>query len=164
MRTHTCGELTREDLGKEVTLSGWVRFSRDHGGVLFFDLADSHGCTQLVYDPEALDGDVDQGSLVSVLEGFGRESVITIHGLVRDRVEGTEDPRNHTGQVEVLINSARLLNRSRPIPFEIAEQKHSMLPGEDTRLRFRFLDLRREDMVRNLRFRAELVSAARRFL
>lgn len=117
----------------------------------------------MVHDPEALDG-VDQGSILEVLESVGRESVIAVGGTVRERVPGTEDSRNPTGQVEVLINSVNVLSKSRPIPFEIAEQKNSMLPGEDLRLRYRYLDLRREGMVRNLKLRHRVISAGRTFL
>ena len=164
MRTHTCGELRADHLGQKVTMAGWVRFSRDHGGVLFLDLADAYGITQVVFDPEALKDRTAVEGLESLLKTFGRESVISVHGIVRNRVEGTEDARNPTGQVEVMIESAELLNRSRPLPFEVAEQKGSMLPGEDLRLRYRYLDLRRTEMSNNLRFRHRVIAAARRYL
>jgi aspartyl-tRNA synthetase len=162
LRTHDCGKLKSEDLGKRVTLAGWVRFRRDHGGVLFFDLADSNGTTQLVFDPEALRQEIDQKRLSETLNNIGREYVIRVTGLVRDRVPGTEDPRNPTGMVEVLIEEAELLNTSRPIPFEVADQKNSLLPNEDLRIRYRYLDLRRTEMSANLKFRARLFAAARR--
>ncbi|MCU0861059.1 MAG: aspartate--tRNA ligase, partial [Methanomassiliicoccales archaeon] len=164
LRTHDCGELRSEDLGKRVTLAGWVRFRRDHGGVLFFDLADSHGTTQLVLDPEALRQEIDQKRLSGTLNSVGREYVIKVTGVIRERVPGTEDPRNPTGMVEVLIEEAELLNTSRPIPFEVAEQKNSLLPNEDLRIRYRYLDLRRPQMISNLRFRAALFAAARQAL
>jgi aspartyl-tRNA synthetase len=164
MRTHTCGELRADQLGNRVQLAGWIRFSRDHGGVLFFDLADAYGTTQVVYDPESMSGKADRERLEKMLKSFGRESVIAVDGVVRNRVPGTEDPRNPTGQLEVLIEDARLLNSSRPLPFEVAEQKGSLLPSEDLRLKYRFLDLRRTQMANNLRFRHRVVSAARRAL
>lgn len=164
MRTHTCGELRPDHLGQKVTLAGWVRFSRDHGGVLFFDLADAYGTTQAVFDPEAMKDRAAVEGLESLFKTFGRESVISVHGIVRNRVEGTEDARNPTGQVEVFIETAELLNRSRPLPFEVAEQKGSLLPGEDLRLRYRYLDLRRTEMSNNLRFRHRVIAAARRYL
>jgi len=164
MRTHDCGMLKPEDLGKRVTLAGWVRFRRDHGGVLFFDLADSQGTTQLVFDPEALSEKIDKRSLSAELNTFGRECVIQVTGVVRKRVPGTEDPRNPTGTVEVLIEQAKLLSKARPIPFEVAEQKNSQLPNEDLRIRYRYLDLRRPQMISNLRFRHQLISAAREYL
>lgn len=163
LRTHHCGELTKVDLGKRVTLAGWVRFFRDHGGVHFYDIADSHGSTQAVFDPEATNSE-DLARLETALNNIGREYVITVTGIVRDRVEGTDDARNATGQIEVLIQSAKVLSRSKPIPFEIAEQKNSMLPGEDLRLKYRYLDLRRKEMNANLQFRSKLIASARRFL
>jgi aspartyl-tRNA synthetase len=164
MRTNTCGELRADHLGKHVQLAGWIRFSRDHGGVLFFDLADAYGTTQVVYDPEAMSGEGDRESLERMLKSFGRESVISVAGVVRNRVPGTEDARNPTGQLEVLIEDAKLLNSSKPLPFEVADQKGSLLPSEDLRLKYRFLDLRRTEMANNLRFRHRVVSAARRAL
>ena len=164
MRTHNCGKLRSEDLGKGVVLAGWVRFRRDHGGVLFFDLGDSNGTTQLVFDPEALGQGTDKKRLSETLNAFGRESVIKVMGVVRERVPGTEDPRNPTGLVEVLIREAELLNGSKQIPFEVAEQKNSLLPNEDLRIRYRYLDLRRPQMIGNLRFRHKLFSAAREAL
>lgn len=164
MRTHTCGELRADHLGKDVQLAGWIRFSRDHGGVLFFDLADAYGTTQVVFDPEAMSEKDDRESLERMLKSFGRESVISVAGKVRNRVPGTEDARNPTGQLEVLIERASLLNSSPPLPFEVADQKGSLLPSEDLRLRYRFLDLRRTQMANNLRFRHRLVAAARRAL
>jgi len=164
MRTHTCGELNEKHLGKRVVLTGWVRFARDHGGVLFFDLADAYGTTQIVMDPGALEGDVDTAQLSEKLNSIGRESVIQITGVVRRRLEGTEDIRNPTGAVEVLINDVKILNTSRPLPFEVAEQKNSLLPAEDIRLRYRYIDLRRRSMQENLRFRHRFIMAAREAL
>ncbi|MDD1770633.1 MAG: aspartate--tRNA ligase [Methanomassiliicoccales archaeon] len=164
IRTHDCGKLRPEDLGKRVTMAGWVRFRRDHGGVLFFDLADCHGTTQLVLDPEALGEGIDKRALSAELNSLGRECVIQVTGSVRERVPGTEDPRNPTGTVELLIEKAKVLSVAKPIPFEVAEQKNSMLPNEDLRIRYRYLDLRRAQMVSNLRFRHRMISAAREAL
>ncbi len=163
-RTHTCGELSSTDLGKDACLQGWVRFSRDHGGILFFDLADAYGTTQLVYDPEDVDKGVDKAALASTLDSFTRESVVSVTGIVRERVTGTEDLRNPTGKVEVLVQDAELLSRSRSPPFEIGEQKEHLLPAEDTRLRYRYLDLRRAEMIRCLRSRHHVLSLARQFM
>ncbi|MGE4274752.1 MAG: aspartate--tRNA ligase, partial [Candidatus Methanomethylophilaceae archaeon] len=102
--------------------------------------------------------------LLRTMHTFSRESVISVHGLVRERVPGTEDPRNVTGQVEVLITDAELLNASRSPPFELGDQKDFLLPGEDMRLRYRYLDLRRTEMIAALRFRHRFVSLARRYL
>ncbi|MDO5861638.1 MAG: OB-fold nucleic acid binding domain-containing protein, partial [Thermoplasmata archaeon] len=137
-RTNTCGELRAADLGKEVCLQGWVRFSRDHGGVAFVDLADRYGITQVVFDPESLPAGVDASALEAVMREFSRESCVEIHGTVRKRVEGTEDARNPTGEVEVLITSAVLLNKSELPPFELGDQKEGVLPDEDIRMRYRY--------------------------
>ena len=106
-RTNTCGELRSSDLGKEVCLQGWVRFSRDHGGVAFIDLADRYGITQVVFDPEDLPAGRDAAQLDAVMRTFTRESCVQISGVVRKRVEGTEDARNPTGEIEVLITPTR---------------------------------------------------------
>jgi len=163
-RTHTCGELRSSDLGREVCLQGWVRFSRDHGGVAFIDLADRYGITQVVFDPEDLPEGTDAESVSVAMRTFTRESVVSISGTVRERVEGTEDSRNPTGRVEVLITSAELLNRSRSPPFELGDQKEGVLPNEETRLKYRYLDLRRTEMVRSMEFRSRLVHLARQYL
>ncbi|MCK9322905.1 MAG: OB-fold nucleic acid binding domain-containing protein, partial [Candidatus Methanomethylophilaceae archaeon] len=96
-RTNTCGELRSSDIGKEVCLEGWVRFSRDHGGVAFIDLADRYGITQVVFDPEDLPKGSDANELSEVMKTFNRESAVLINGTVRNRVEGTADGRNPTG-------------------------------------------------------------------
>ena len=164
IRTHDCGEIRTKDLGKKVKLAGWVRFYRDHGGVLFFDLADAHGTTQTVFDAEAYSSAVDVKSLSSILNTIGREYVMSLTGTVRERVPGTEDARNPTGEVEVLIEEVKVLNTSKALPFEIAEQKNSTLPNEDVRMKYRYIDLRRKEMVANLRFRHKVISSARRYL
>ena len=163
LRTHTCGELRSSDLGKEVCLQGWVRFSRDHGGVAFIDLADRYGITQVVFDPEAL-RNIDVDALGAVINTFSRESVVQVNGTVRNRVEGTEDPRNPTGEIEVLITSAKLLNKSAIPPLEIGDQKEGVLPGEDVRMKYRYLDLRRSEMIHAMEFRSRFLHLARQYL
>ena len=163
-RTNTCGELRSSDLGKEVCLQGWVRFSRDHGGVAFIDLADRYGITQIVFDPEDLPAGSDREAITETMKGFTRESVISIDGIVRKRVEGTEDGRNPTGEIEVLITGAELLNKSAAPPFELGDQKEGVLPNEDTRLKYRYLDLRRTEMVQAMKFRSNLIHLARNYL
>ncbi|MCL2143363.1 MAG: aspartate--tRNA ligase [Methanomassiliicoccaceae archaeon] len=163
-RTHTCGELRSSDIGKKVCMQGWVRFSRDHGGVEFIDLADAYGITQLVFDPEDIAAGADRKAISAALKDFTRESAVSVDGIVRKRVDGTEDPKNRTGDVEVLITKANVLNRSKAPPFELGDQKESVLPGEETRLRYRYLDLRRTEMTEALRFRHRFISAAREFL
>lgn len=163
-RTNTCGELRAADLGKKVCLQGWVRFSRDHGGVAFIDLADRYGITQVVFDPEALPEGVDGKALEAVMHDFSRESCVQIDGIVRKRVEGTEDARNPTGEVEVLITDAVLLNKSELPPFELGDQKEGVLPDEDIRMRYRYLDFRRTEMAQAMVFRSRLIHLARNYL
>lgn len=163
-RTNTCGELRSSDLGKEVCLQGWVRFSRDHGGVAFIDLADRYGITQVVFDPEDLPAGTDAAKLDAVMKTFTRESCVQINGVVRKRVEGTEDARNPTGEIEVLITDAELLNKSALPPFELGDQKEGVLPDEDIRMKYRYLDLRRTDMIQSMVFRSKLVHLARQYL
>ena len=153
MRTHTCGELRGTDIGKEVVLCGWVRFRRDHGGVLFIDLADRHGWTQVVASPGS--------NCFKAAETLGREWVARVKGKVRDRTEGTEDARAPTGNLEVLADDVEVLNRSLLPPFEIAEQREGQLANEDQRLEFRYLDLRRPRLVRYLEMREEAKTAIR---
>jgi len=163
-RTNTCGELRTGDVGKTVCLEGWVRFSRDHGGVAFIDLADRYGITQIVFDPVDLPNNANVDAISEVMRSFTRESVVLIKGIVRTRVEGTDDARNPTGMIEVLITEAELLNRSLAPPFELGDQKEGVLPNEDTRMRYRYLDLRRTEMIHTMEFRSRFISLARRYL
>lgn len=163
-RTNTCGELRSADLGKKVCLQGWVRFSRDHGGVAFIDLADRYGITQIVFDPEDLPAGTDVRRISDIMRSFTRESVVSVDGIVRKRVEGTEDGRNPTGEIEVLITDAELLNRSAAPPFELGDQKEGVLPNEDVRMKYRYLDLRRTEMIQAMEFRSKLVHLARQYL
>lgn len=163
-RTNTCGELRSSDIGKKVCLEGWVRFSRDHGGVAFIDLADRYGITQVVFDPEDLPAEADSEGIQKTMATFSRESCVLIEGTVRARVEGTAVETNPTGEIEVLITHAELLSKSKLPPFEIGDQKEGVLPDEDTRMKYRYLDLRRTDMIRTMEFRSKLVHLARVYL
>ena len=163
-RTNTCGDLRSGDVGKTVCLQGWVRFSRDHGGVAFIDLADRYGITQVVFDPVDLPSGSDIDGLSETMRLFTRESAVEIKGSVRKRVDGTEDARNPTGEIEVLIIQAELLNKSQSPPFELGDQKEGVLPNEDTRMRYRYLDLRRTEMIQMMEFRSKFLSLARRYL
>ncbi|MDR3206414.1 MAG: aspartate--tRNA ligase [Candidatus Methanoplasma sp.] len=163
-RTDTCGGLRPTDIGKDVCLQGWVRFSRDHGGVAFIDLADRYGITQAVFDPEDLPQGIASAPIAEAMKGFTRESAVSVNGTVRKRVEGTEDARNPTGGIEVLITAAEVLNRSAAPPFELGDQKEGVLPNEDTRMKYRYLDIRRTDMIRALEFRGRFTSLARNYL
>ena len=163
-RTNTCGELRSSDIGKKVCLEGWVRFSRDHGGVAFIDLADRYGITQVVFDPEDLPAGADSEGIQKTMATFSRESCVLIEGTVRARVEGTAVETNPTGEIEVLITHAELLSKSKLPPFEIGDQKEGVLPDEDTRMKYRYLDLRRTNMIRTMEFRSKLVHLARVYL
>ncbi|MCQ2055888.1 MAG: aspartate--tRNA ligase [archaeon] len=162
-RTHTCGELKPSDIGSKVCLEGWVRFSRDHGGVAFIDLADRYGVTQVVFDPEDTPIGINVSALSNTLKTFTRESVISVNGIVRKRIAGTEDDRSSTGRVEVLITSAELLNKSAVPPFEIGDQKEGALPNEDIRLEYRYMDLRRTEMIHAIEFRSRFLHLARQY-
>lgn len=153
LRTHTCGELRGEHKDQEVTLSGWVHRRRDHGGLIFIDLRDRYGFTQVVFDPE-------QGDIFTEAERVRPEWVLQITGKVRSRLEGAERDDNPTGEVEVLVSDVKVLNEAKTPPFEIDQDKEV---GEDIRLEYRFLDLRRERMQKNLKLRHEVVQIVREY-
>ena len=156
MHTHTCGELRREDVGKEVTLCGWVWRRRDHGGMVFVDLRDREGLTQVSFDPDHADG-VPFG----VAEQIRPEWPIKVTGTVRPRPEGQANDRLATGAVEVLADSVEVLNSSKTPPFQIEDHVDV---SEDIRLRYRYLDLRRPHMTANLRMRSDFTFAVRQAL
>ena len=156
MHTHTCGELRRENVGEEVTLTGWVSRRRDHGGLIFCDLRDREGITQLTFDPEHSDGDA-----FKIAETMRPEWPIKIHGVVRARGEETTNPKLATGEIEVLTDHAEVLNTSMTPPFQIED---GIETSEDTRLRYRYLDLRRPEMMGNLRLRSDFTFAIREAL
>lgn len=152
MRSHYCGYINESLLGQEVEVSGWVHRRRDHGGVIFIDLRDREGLLQVVFDP-------DNPEPFEQAERVRAEYVLRVKGKVRSRPEGTVNPDLPSGKVELLAEEVEILNRAKPIPFQLDEEV-----GEETRLRFRYLDLRRPEMQRNLMTRARVTSALRRFL
>lgn len=156
MHTRTCGELRRENVGEEVTLTGWVSRRRDHGGLIFCDLRDREGITQLTFDPEHSDGDA-----FKIAETMRPEWPIKIHGVVRARGEETTNTKLATGEVEVLTDHAEVLNTSVTPPFQIED---GIETSEDTRLRYRYLDLRRPEMMANLKLRSDFTFAIREAL
>ncbi len=156
MHTRTCGELRRENVGEEVTLTGWVSRRRDHGGLIFCDLRDREGITQLTFDPEHSDGDA-----FKIAETMRPEWPIKIHGVVRARGEETTNAKLATGEVEVLTDHAEVLNTSVTPPFQIED---GIETSEDTRLRYRYLDLRRPEMMANLKLRSDFTFAIREAL
>jgi len=153
MRTHTCGQVDQALLDQEIELVGWVNRRRDHGGVIFVDLRDRDGLVQVVFDP-------DDPAMFAVAETLRNEFVIQVRGRVRNRPAGTENPNIRSGQIEVLGLSLNVLNRSEPLPFQLDDERVS----EDVRLRYRYLDLRRPEMLERLRLRHRVTSAMRRFL
>lgn len=156
MHTRTCGELRRENVGEEVTLTGWVSRRRDHGGLIFCDLRDREGITQLTFDPEHSDGDA-----FKIAETMRPEWPIKIHGVVRARGEETTNTKLETGEIEVLTDHAEVLNTSVTPPFQIED---GIETSEDTRLRYRYLDLRRPEMMANLKLRSDFTFAIREAL
>lgn len=156
MHTRTCGELRRENVGEEVILTGWVSRRRDHGGLIFCDLRDREGITQLTFDPEHSDGDA-----FKIAETMRPEWPIKIHGVVRSRGEETTNAKLATGEIEVLTDHAEVLNTSVTPPFQIED---GIETSEDTRLRYRYLDLRRPEMMANLKLRSDFTFAIREAL
>jgi len=154
-RTHTCGELNTAHLGKEVRLCGWVQFRRDHGGLIFVDLRDRAGLTQIVYIPEVAPKAHESAHILR------SEYVIALDGYVRARPEGMTNPNMSTGEIEVVVRSWKLLNTSKTPPFIIEDRVD---PGENLRLQYRYLDMRRLKMVNNLTLRHRVTQAVRRYL
>lgn len=150
-RSHTCGALNSDAVGQNVRLSGWVHRKRDHGGVLFVDLRDHYGITQIVADSDS--------AALPVLESLRVESVVTINGTVKARSEGTVNPNLPTGSIEVFAREAVVLSRAEELPMPVAgEQEYP----EEIRLKYRFLDLRRETLHANIVKRTKVISSMRR--
>ena len=154
-RTHSCGQLRRGDSGQKVTLMGWVQRRRDHGGLIFVDLRDREGITQVVFSPE-----VDKEAFVKA-EQIRSEYVLALAGEVKDRPEGTVNPNLITGEVEVYANEVRILNAAKTPPFYIQDD---IDVDENLRLRYRYLDLRRPEMQQALILRHKTVKAIRDYL
>ncbi|MDR0827203.1 MAG: aspartate--tRNA ligase [Desulfovibrio sp.] len=154
-RTHSCGELNAAHLGLEVRLAGWVQFRRDHGGLIFVDLRDRAGLTQAVFSPEAAEQAHRSAAILRA------EYVIAVRGLVRARPEGMANPNLPSGEIEVLVQDWKLLNTSKTPPFPIEDR---LDPGENLRLQYRYLDLRRPRMAANLILRHRITQSVRRYL
>ena len=158
-RTQHCNELRPVHAGQTVTLAGWVHSRRDLGGVLFIDLRDREGRTQTVFDPADLSPEV-----FNTATHLHAESVIQITGKVRTRPAGTENAKIPTGQIEVLVKELVVLNNAAPLPFQIDDPEAAAKVNEETRLQYRYLDLRRPEMTRNLRLRSKVAIATRSFM
>ena len=154
-RTHTCGELTDKDVNKKVALAGWCSTSRDHGGVIFIDLRDRYGITQVVFDPS------HSIETHKTAEALRREDVIIVEGHVRKRPKGMENKNIVTGQIEVLVDKILSVNKAQTPPLEIDDRIEA---SEEIRLKYRYLDLRRPKMQKQLMFRQQLAIAVREFL
>ena len=153
-RTQDCNSLRKSDIGKQVTLAGWVHVSRDHGGVIFIDLRDREGVTQVVFRPE------ENAELTKDAHSLRSEDVIEVSGKVAARVPGTENPKLATGEIELIPNRLRILNRADDLPFQLDTEIHN----EDLRLTYRYFDLRRPRFARNLRLRHRAAKATRDYL
>ena len=154
MRSHYCGELNASNISQEITLCGWVHRRRDHGGVIFLDVRDREGITQVVFDPDRADS-------FALADSVRNEYVIKLTGLVRARPEGTINPNMRTGEIEVLGTSLEILNAAQTPPFQLDEHQ---AVGEDIRLKNRFIDLRRPEIQQKMRFRSKVTSVLRRYL
>jgi aspartyl-tRNA synthetase len=152
-RTHTCGELNAKYIGNEVTLSGWIHKSRDLGGMTFIDLRDRYGITQLVFNMET------HAELCKEARGLGREFVIKITGKVAER--SNKNLKIPTGEIEIIVDELAILNTSQTPPFTIEENSDG---GDDLRMKYRYLDLRREVVRRNLELRSKMAQEVRKYL
>lgn len=155
-KTHTCGELRAAHAGQQVTLAGWVHRRRDHGGVVFLDLRDRYGIVQVTVNPGLAKETLDTVANVRM------EWVLQVTGKVQKRPSGMENPKMPTGDVEVIAESVTVLNRARTLPFLVSGEND--LPDENTRLKYRYLDLRRERMTRNMILRHRVIKFMRDFL
>jgi aspartyl-tRNA synthetase len=152
MRTHYCGDIHAETIGQQVTVAGWVHRRRDHGGVIFIDLRDREGLLQIVFDP-------DTPEIFAQAERIRGEYVLAVKGTVRPRPDGTINPNLASGEVEVLAAELDVLNEAETPPFHHDEHAH-----EDVRLRYRYLDLRRDEMAGNLKLRHQVTRQLRSFM
>ncbi len=153
-RTTGCNSLRKSDIGKEATLAGWVHVSRDHGGVIFIDLRDREGITQVVFRPE------ENAALAKEAHGLRSEDVIQVSGKIAARVPGTENSKLTTGDIELIPSQLKILNRTADLPFPIDAEIHN----EDLRLTYRYYDLRRPELYRNLKIRHRAAKATRDYL
>jgi aspartyl-tRNA synthetase len=154
MRSHHCNELRESHIGQSVTLIGWVNSARDHGGVIFIDLRDREGLTQCVFRPE------ENPEIAALSHSLRDEDVVQVTGRVALRIEGTANERIATGAIEVIATALTIVNKADVLPFQLDKE----LSNEDLRMKYRYLDLRRSRMARNIRQRHVITAAARRYL
>jgi aspartyl-tRNA synthetase len=153
-RSHHCSQLRAEHIGQTVTLAGWVNSARDHGGVIFVDLRDREGLTQVVFRPE------ENAELAAQSHELRDEDVIQVTGKVSKRLEGTENSKLGTGEIEIVATSLTVVNKADVLPFQLDRE----LSNEDLRMKYRYLDLRRPRMTNNIRTRHRITTAARNYL
>src|SRR5512136_1045874 len=158
-RTHHCNELRPAHIGQTVTLDGWVHSRRDLGGLIFIDVRDREGRTQTVFDPSDLPKD-----LFEQAASLRSECVVRITGKVRQRPEGTNNPKIPTGEVEVMARELELLNFADVLPFPVDDPEVAGKVNEELRLKYRYFDLRRPEMAHNLRLRSKVATATRLFM
>ena len=158
-RTHHCNELRPAHIGQTVTLEGWVHSRRDLGGLIFIDVRDREGRTQTVFDPSDLPKDLFERAA-----SLRSECVVRISGTVRERPDGTNNPKIPTGEVEVMAKELELLNFAEVLPFPVDDPEVASKVNEELRLKYRYLDLRRPEMARNLRLRSKVATATRMFM
>ncbi|MBW3595410.1 MAG: aspartate--tRNA ligase, partial [Actinobacteria bacterium] len=154
MRTHRCGDLHSDDVGTDVTLCGWVHSRRDHGGVTFIDLRDTAGLVQVVFNPQISE------AAHEIAQELRSEFCIQVRGSVKPRDADKVNPKIPTGEVEVAADEVTILSRSETPPFQIDDYQEA---DETIRLRYRYLDLRREHMNRNIKLRCRVVTGIRNF-
>ncbi len=154
MRTHHCNELSETHIGQTVTLIGWVNSARDHGGVIFIDLRDREGLTQCVFRPE------EDAAVAELSHTLREEDVVRVTGKVAKRLEGAQNDKMGTGTIELVASGLEIVNKADVLPFQLDKE----LSNEDIRMKYRYLDLRRPRMSKNIRQRSKITSAARRFL
>jgi len=158
-RTHHCNELRPAQIGQMVTLTGWVHSRRDLGGLIFIDVRDREGRTQTVFDPSDLPKDLFERAAA-----LRSECVIRVAGKVRQRPEGTNNPKIPTGEVEVMVKELEVLNVAEVLPFPVDDPEVASKVNEELRLRYRYLDMRRPEMARNFRLRSKVAMATRQYL
>ncbi len=154
-RTVTCGQLTKANIDQEVILNGWIATNRDHGGVIFLDLRDRYGKTQVTFNPDL------NPELASEAKRLGMEDVIAVKGIVRSRPEGNINSNMPTGEIEVMVSDLEVLNEAEPLPFLVSDRESG---SEDLRLEYRYLELRTEELQRYMAIRSKSYDSARRRL
>jgi aspartyl-tRNA synthetase len=155
-KSHSCGELNSAHAGQTITLAGWAHRRRDHGGVVFIDLRDRSGLVQAVFNPDLSD------ETLEVVANIRAEWVLQVTGKVQKRPEGMVNPKMPTGEIELIATDIKVLNSAKPVPFVLSDDKK--LPEENIRLKYRYLDLRREKMLYNLTLRHQVIKFIRNFL